>query len=221
MAEIIPIISTGFDSNVYLIKDKKNALIDSGTGKSERIKKEVLKHADRVEMIINTHAHFDHAGGNAFFKERFGSKVLAHVRDAGEIRNCKFYDTAEFFPAYSIDDKCDYGVDSVLKEEDVVNLGEMKLRVMHTPGHTPGSICLLSELENRIYLFSGDTLFLDGAVGRTDLRGGRFDELKTSLERLKNLNFDFLLPGHMDMAENGKAHAIKAWQLLKELEDEI
>jgi len=219
MAKIIPIISTGFDSNVYLIKDKKNALIDSGTGKSERIKKEILKHADRVDMIINTHAHFDHAGGNAFFKKAFGPKILIHEKDAEEIRNQEFYGTVDFFSLGV--EKEPYGVDTTVKEGDILNLGEVKLKVLHTPGHTPGSTCLRLKIENKIYLLSGDTLFLEGAVGRTDLSGGSFKELKASLERLKNTDFDFLLPGHMDMAENGKEHAEMAWQLLKELEDEI
>lgn len=217
MAEIIPVISTNFDSNVYLIKDRKNALIDSGTGKSERIKREVLKHADSLDMVINTHAHFDHAGGNAFLKKHFGSKVLVHEKDADEIKNGRFYDTAEIFPALS--DKFEnYDIDETVKEGEIINLGEVKLKVMHTPGHSPGSICLLAKFENKTYLFSGDTLFLDGAVGRSDLRGGSFDELKASLERLKNLSFDFLLPGHMETAENGKAHAEKAWEFLKSYE---
>lgn len=186
---ILPILSNSFDSNVYLIVDEKIALVDTGIGTGSLID-EIKKKASRIDLIINTHAHLDHCGGNKFFK----CKVLAHESDAGEMRSGEFYDTCSM-----AGEKIPLKVDEMLKEGDKIELGEHIFEVIHTPGHTPGSICLF-ERDKKI-LISGDTLFSDGGFGRADL-GGKFEELINSLERLSKLDFNFLLPGHGNVAKN-------------------
>ncbi|MEE8403197.1 MAG: MBL fold metallo-hydrolase, partial [Candidatus Hydrothermarchaeaceae archaeon] len=93
-------------------------------------------------------------------------------------------------------------------------LGDSILKVIHTPGHTIGSISLF--LEDERALFSGDTLFTNGGFGRTDL-GGDAKMLLNSLERLKDVNFDMLYPGHEGVAENGKGHLQMALEIFRGL----
>jgi glyoxylase-like metal-dependent hydrolase (beta-lactamase superfamily II) len=185
---ILPILSNSFDSNVFLIIDKKIALIDTGAGTGNLI--DEIRKKSRIDLIINTHAHLDHCGGNKFFK----CKVLVHESDAAEMRSGEFYGTCSMAGK-----KIPLKVDEVLKEGDKIDLGEHIFEVIHTPGHTPGSICLY-ERDKKI-LISGDTLFSDGSFGRADL-GGNFEELINSLERLSKLDFNLLLPGHGNIAKN-------------------
>lgn len=201
---ILPILSTSFDSNVYLIIDEKIALVDTGIGTGSLIK-EIRKKASRIDLIINTHAHLDHCGGNKFFK----CEVLIHESDAAEMESGEFYGT------YHITGKkLPVKVDDVLKEGGKISLGEHNFEVIHTPGHTPGSICLY-ERDKKI-LISGDTLFSDGSFGRADL-GGNFEELINSLERLSKLDLNLLLPGHGSVVENGAEHATLSLQNAREL----
>ncbi|MDP6459276.1 MAG: MBL fold metallo-hydrolase, partial [Candidatus Hydrothermarchaeota archaeon] len=95
-------------------------------------------------------------------------------------------------------------VDQGLQEGEIIELGQYSLKVLHTPGHTPGSICLLDE-ESKT-LFSGDTLFPGGSFGRVDL-GGNGGEIIQSLKRLSGIDFDILLPGHEGVTKNGKEQA--------------
>jgi len=186
---ILPMLSNSFDSNVFLIIDKKIALIDTGAGTGNLID-EIRKKTSRIDLIINTHAHLDHCGGNKFFK----CEVLVHESDAAEMRSGEFYSTCA-----TAGKEIPLKVDEVLKEGDKIDLGEHIFEVIHTPGHTPGSICLY-ERDKKI-LVSGDTLFSDGSFGRADL-GGNFEELINSLERLSKLDFNLLLPGHGNIAKN-------------------
>jgi glyoxylase-like metal-dependent hydrolase (beta-lactamase superfamily II) len=201
MVDIIPIISTSFDSNCYLILDEEKVIVDTGAGMDDRIAKKIRKRVSlgEVSLVINTHAHVDHCGGNAFFRE---AEVLAHRREAEEMVRGSLYDTCRLRG-----EKIPRRVDRILAEGDVIELGNLSLKVLHTPGHTPGSICLLEE-EKRI-LFSGDTLFSGGGFGRVDL-GGSSEEMIQSLRRLAAIDFDLLLPGHGGVAKNGKEQAKSA-----------
>lgn len=186
---ILPIISSSFDSNVFLIIDEKIALVDTGAGTSNLVD-EIRKRVSRIDLIINTHAHLDHCGGNKLFKCR----VLAHESDAAEMRSGEFYGTCSMAGK-----KIPLKVNEVLKGGDKIDLGEHIFEVVHTPGHTPGSICLYER--NKKILISGDTLFSDGSFGRADL-GGNFEELVSSLEMLSKLDFNILLPGHGNIARD-------------------
>ncbi|MFQ5800987.1 MAG: MBL fold metallo-hydrolase [Candidatus Hydrothermarchaeales archaeon] len=210
MAEIIAFPGLGYDCNSYLIVDEKVVLIDSGTGAKEDLKRKVQEAAKKVDMIINTHAHFDHVGGNLLFE----AEVAAHGIDVKEMEEGTLYGTAGLF----IRSKASYDVDVVLKDGDVIETGELSLRVIHTPGHTPGGICLLSSSG---HLFSGDTLFSGGSFGRTDLPGGSSAELIRSLERLKRTAFESLMPGHLECVKNGKEHLEAALRLFGEMYERV
>ncbi len=170
MIEIKTFIVGFLETNCYLIynrKSKTGFLIDPGIF-DKRIAHAIDKEKISVESIINTHGHPDHTSGN----ERFGYPVLIHEKDAGLLR----------LPA-----------EKLLRDGDIIEKGGLKLEVIHTPGHTPGSISL--KLGNKI--FTGDTLFC-GGVGRCDLPGGSEEDLMYSIKkRLMAFSDEVeIFPGH-------------------------
>jgi glyoxylase-like metal-dependent hydrolase (beta-lactamase superfamily II) len=197
IGDVVLIQLSDTDSNIYMAGD---TIIDSGTGfnftRLYTIMKILKKGFDDIKQVINTHAHFDHVGGNAYF---LNAKILIHelgasVLETGDIKRS----WADFFDGKLKPRK----VDIKLKENDKVNVNEMELEVIHTPGHTPDSICLLDKKQG--ILFSGDTIFADG-VGRTDLIGGDTDALGKSLEKISKLDIQKILPGHGEpVLENAK-----------------
>ncbi|MFQ6105951.1 MAG: MBL fold metallo-hydrolase [Candidatus Hydrothermarchaeaceae archaeon] len=204
MAEIIQMISNSFDSNVFLILDEKAVLIDAGSGTTDAIFKKVSKSA-KIDMIINTHAHIDHCGGDKYFK----SAIWAHSKDVNEMRSGRLYGTC-----YLAGKESPIEVSRAFEEGDKISLGEHVFKVLHTPGHTKGGICLY-ERRKKI-LISGDTLFAGGCFGRTDLGGDEGDML-ASLKRLSKLDFNLLLPGHGGAVENGSKQAKLSLENAKEL----
>ena len=185
------------DSNIYIIDD---VAIDSGTGfnfsRLYTLLKVLKKSVADIKQVINTHGHFDHIGGNGYF---INAKVAIHENDADIIETGDIErSVADFF-----DGKLKpRTVDMKLKEGDVLNIGGMELEVIHTPGHTPGSICLYNRKDG--ILFTGDTIFANG-VGRTDLPGGDPNALRESIEKLKKLDVKIILPGHGEpVLENAK-----------------
>lgn len=203
--EIFSILSTSVDSNAYLVVDEKTALIDTGTGMDDTIVQVVRKRLGerRLDFIINTHAHFDHCGGN----KRFDAEVLIHRDDAEELSSGRFYGTYRFF-----DKELPLKFDHLLSGGDKIELGGSILEVIHTPGHTPGSVSLLMKDEK--VLFSGDTLFTNGGFGRADL-GGDEKMLLNSLEKLMDVDFDMLYPGHEGVTGNGKEHLMMALEIFR------
>ncbi len=173
------------DSNIYLIDG--DTIIDSGTGSNFVRLYEIFKKMgldfDNIKNIVNTHMHWDHIGGNGFFKN---AKIHIHEKDSevlergnGEMSNAHYFN-GNMRPMK---------VEKKLKEGDEV----FGFKVLHTPGHTPGSLCLFNSKDK--ILISGDTIFADG-VGRTDLQGGSEKELEKSLEKLFPLKIEKILPGH-------------------------
>lgn len=195
---IIPILSQGADSNTYLILDDKTLLIDAGAGLDDRIAGVVKSKLNgrSLEMIINTHAHFDHCAGDARFE---GSAVHIHRDDARELVTGRFYGTFQFF-----NDEHPIRFHKLLEEGDKLELGEHVLEVIHTPGHTYGSICLLDR--DKGILFSGDTLFPGGGFGRIDM-GGDGRQIIQSLKKISETPFEDLYPGHGPVVHEGKRHA--------------
>ncbi len=123
-----------------------------------------------IEAIVNTHGHGDHTAGNAALKSQTGARILIHTDDAGA------------YPQ----------ADDHLQDDDRIRIGAITFQVIHTPGHTPGGICLYAEG----HLFTGDTLFV-GDSGRTDLPGGHRPTLGASIRRLMELPDDTVVwPGH-------------------------
>ena len=170
-------------TNCYLLEDEKNklaAVVDPG-GDAPRILSQAKTDGVEVKMILLTHAHFDHTGGVAELCASLpGVPVYLHPADAALLGS-------EVFPAIGAA-TVPYG------DGDTVQLGELTIQVLHTPGHTPGGVCLLVGEA----LFTGDTLFY-GSMGRTDFAGGSYEDIMASLKRLAQLPGNYqVLPGHMD-----------------------
>jgi len=190
---IYPIFSISEGSNCYLIKDKKVALIDSGINPEVVIEK-INKLNIGIDFIINTHCHYDHVAGNLEIKRKTNAKILAHEIDAEAMER----GDDKYILAYLFSDKSiRIDVDIKLYDKDKVSLGSSELEVIHTPGHTRGSICLYEEKSRS--LFSGDVIFAFG-IGRTDFPGGNSEELKKSIEKLiefhNKYGIDKIYPGH-------------------------
>ena len=189
------------DSNSYLIdntdsdSDYNYILVDTGTGQSNSKLyssiREIGIEPEDIDLIVNTHCHFDHVGGNDFFPN---AKIAIHKVDAIALRDPDSELTVSSLFG-SIVRKHD--VDIELEEGDKI----ANFEVINTPGHTKGGISLY---DGEI-LISGDTIFSNGGVGRMDIGGNPLD-MKESLMRLKELNVEYLLPGHGPWVNNGNQH---------------
>jgi len=177
---IFGIDGKGLCSNIYLLSNGKKALmIDSGDGSNFEEIEKALTGLELAEVIL-THGHWDHIGGMLHLKKQ----ALLHRNDLkilDDLNSC--------FPDFP---KAPRNILELTSK--CIKFGGFELEVIHTPGHTPGSICLFDRKSRT--LFSGDTLFAGGCFGRTDLTGGDEKELMKSLEKIKRLNYKVLCPGH-------------------------
>ncbi|MFN3527951.1 MAG: MBL fold metallo-hydrolase [Candidatus Altarchaeaceae archaeon] len=193
--EIYPIISYGYDSNCYIIFDEKICIIDTGFTKEIREKiSEILNKIknikDREIFIINTHCHYDHIGNDGKISEKFNAKIFISEydrdtiieKDENKVLNYLF---GKKFPKI---DKVEF-----VKDNAIINLGETKLRIIHTPGHTHGSISIY-ENKSKI-LFTGDLIFAD-SIGRNDLVDSNVELQKKSIEKILKIDFENLYSGH-------------------------
>jgi hydroxyacylglutathione hydrolase len=193
MVEVHKVSGAAFDGNVYLVLDERPILVDAGMMAGPTLKN-IKKYIDptKIEMIILTHCHHDHSGAAPALKEATGAKILLSDKEVG----CVGDDLTTV--AYLFGQEApEYKVDGLLAEGMVIDLGKWKLDVMETPGHSQGSICLYEKSEK--ILFSGDTVFPDGNIGRTDMYGGDTTELVSSVERLTKLDVKTMYPGHMEI----------------------
>jgi glyoxylase-like metal-dependent hydrolase (beta-lactamase superfamily II) len=195
LSDICFIEGIGLSSNVYTLGDASITLVDTGAGDPANHLMPKLMTLDldprNVEQVVLTHTHFDHTGGLGEIAASATPKILAHRSDMVELGTC--------------------GLDLVgLDEGAIIRTEKRELKVLHTSGHTSGSICLY-DAEDKI-LLSGDTVFPDGSFGRTDLDGDE-RELIESLRRLSELDVEFLLPGHMrPIIGNATAHIQSSYQ---------
>jgi len=174
----------------YLIGDidsKTCVLIDPAFETKEIIQK-VNSSGYTVTQLINTHNHADHTAGNASIISKTGAKLLIHKLDAKRLNSIG----SRAFSRMLGGRKSPHP-DRLLENNDILTIGKTALTILHTPGHTPGGICLYTEGN----VFTGDTLFV-GAVGRTDLRGGSMKGLLKSVhEKIYTLPDDTKIwPGH-------------------------
>jgi len=169
-------------------EDTHKGLVIDPAGEEERILKTARASGLTIESVVNTHGHPDHTCGNRKIAEQTGAKIYMHALDD------RFFNTPQgqsmamqmgFTPSPS--------ADVHLEDGDIIPFGDRGLAVLHTPGHSPGGICLY--VENN--LFTGDTLFV-GAVGRTDLPGGSMETLLRSIkDRILPLPDETIVwPGH-------------------------
>ena len=193
MSDIVFIIGFNFDSNCYLIDN--NILVDTGAGRNKdylfsKLRENGVEPGD-IELIVNTHCHFDHIGGNYLFPD---AEIAIHRADAISVKNEDTLGTS--LSAFELGNNS--RVDIELDEGDKI----ADFEVLHTPGHTNGGICLWDG-EN---LISGDTIFAGGGVGRMDI-GGSYEDMKNSVKRLTELDVKNIYPGHGPIVEkNGKEH---------------
>jgi hydroxyacylglutathione hydrolase len=177
-------------ANCYILgceRTKEAAVIDPG-GDVDKILMTLAKDKLRVGYIINTHGHFDHTGDNKRLKEVTGAKLVIHRADAPMILH-----QGSNGSMWGMEVEDSPPPDSYVEERDVITFGDISLQVLHTPGHSPGGISLLSDK----MVFVGDTLFA-GSIGRTDLPGGDYETLIRSVkEKIFPLGDDVVIyPGH-------------------------
>jgi len=170
---IVKQIATGYMDNFsYIIgcENTRQALVVDPGPDVDKIVAIAQKEGLEITTIVNTHGHGDHTAGNARLKALTGAQIIIHELDGDR------------YPE----------ADVLLSNQKTLQLGEIILDVIHTPGHTPGGICLHSQGN----LFTGDTLFV-GDSGRTDLAGGHRPTLGKSIRRLMELPDDTVVwPGH-------------------------
>jgi glyoxylase-like metal-dependent hydrolase (beta-lactamase superfamily II) len=178
--------------NCYIIGDEETreaVVIDPGGDEGEIL--EVLKyHKLNLKMIIDTHGHFDHVDANQPLKDATGAAIAIHELDAQMLTQPSA--EAMFFTGNRLRLS---QADVLLKEGDVISFGQYRLKVLHTPGHTPGGISLL--MEGHPYVYVGDLLF-NGSIGRTDFPGGDFDALINAVRtKIFPLGDNYIVyPGH-------------------------
>ncbi len=166
----------------YLIGDEEaqEGLFIDPADNARTLLDEAKSHGlNKIKYIVNTHSHVDHIMGNAAMAKKTGAKIIIHEEDAAALVRTPSY-LLEMFGATASPP-----ADSVVKEGDVIQVGNVKLKVIHTPGHSAGGICLY--LDGMV--FTGDTLFV-GSVGRTDFPGSSWEVLEASIRHKL-----YVLPG--------------------------
>jgi glyoxylase-like metal-dependent hydrolase (beta-lactamase superfamily II) len=196
-----PDITDGRDGCVYLINLGELILIDTGAGWSvENIIGNIKKlgfDPENLAKIILTHCHIDHIGGAPEIKKRFGSKIYIHRQDASPVETgdpiltaAKWYQTS--FPPTSIDVKLN-------SPEETLIIGEQKITCLHTPGHTPGSICPYLDKDGKRILFGQD---LHGPL--LSEFGSSLEDYGRSTKKLLDLDADILCEGHFGIYKTKK-----------------
>jgi glyoxylase-like metal-dependent hydrolase (beta-lactamase superfamily II) len=182
------------DSNTYVIKDETSIIIDIGlTQFLPELLQDLLRDGidpKEIDIIANTHLHGDHCWANEAFKKVSGAKIMLHPlqKDSwDETVN----QTSRFFGVPAVEFTPDGFLDT-----DKLNTGEVEFELIPSPGHSPDSVCFYCQSEKA--LICGDVIFNQN-TGRVDLPGGSVDQLKQSIERLSQLEIEYLLPGHMDI----------------------
>jgi len=198
-----PRIETGsfgpWQTNAYLLWDGRSStalVLDPGMGAAGPLVERAAANGLRVHLIGNTHGHIDHVFDNAALQRATGAPIGIHPDDAHRLAGSNAYGFS-IEPSHSERD---------LADGDEIAVGGLVFRVLHTPGHTEGSVCLYAEPEG--ILLSGDTLFA-GTYGRTDLPGGNDAAMVGSLARLARELPDAVrvLPGHGPETTIGRERA--------------
>ena len=176
--------------NTYVLideKTKKAALIDVG-GSIKEIMSDIEAEGIKAEFILNTHGHFDHIYGEKEAQELYGLPIYIHSADKILVEKMK-----EQIMMWGMGEVRQPNITGTFEDGDVIELGELKIKVLHTPGHTPGGVGFLCENT----LFSGDSLFYH-SIGRTDLPMGNYKDLISSIkEKFLSLPDETrVLPGH-------------------------
>lgn len=167
------------EGNCFIIADEssKDCMVIDPGDEPDRIMDAINENELKVQYIICTHGHFDHVGCVGDIKEQTGADIVIH-KDEIEIYKAA-RDMAAFW-GFDIDPLPDPEI--IVQEGDMIKLGDLTFQILHTPGHSPGGICLYTDG----IVITGDTLFA-GSVGRTDFHGGDISKLRDSFRRLMSL----------------------------------
>ena len=189
--QIITLPVGDYQANCYIVYDDDlNAFIIDPGAEAQRVLRTVEQYGLKIEAVLLTHAHFDHIAAADTVLKATGAPLLLTETEATLL-------SAPSHTMWSyarVDGPCPLKADRTLHDGDVVTVGDMTIRVLCTPGHTPGSCCYLVDDA----MFSGDTLFLD-SIGRVDFAGGSPRDMVDSLQKLAALDGDFTVyAGHGD-----------------------
>lgn len=184
------IVVGALETNCYLVTCEDTracAVVDPGA-EPERIFPVIFEEGLTPIVLINTHGHIDHIGANKDIKDHFGVPLYIHAGDNPMLGKVQQLELSLLLGA-----KDSPPADHLMTDGEEIRIGNGSLRVLHTPGHSPGSVSLLGDG----FLLSGDTLFMEG-VGRTDLPGGSQKQLEQSIrEKIMTLPDEtVVLPGH-------------------------
>jgi len=188
---ILKVMETGpLQVNTYIVGDSESglaAVIDPG-GDADEILEQLNKNKLKCQLIINTHTHFDHSGGNARLKKLTGAPLLTHPDEAEPLQHLS---GLGLMMGIRVEDSP--MPDQFAREGDVIKLGSIEMKVIELPGHSPCAIGLLFDK----YAIVGDALFA-GSIGRTDFPGGNFDILTENIRKKLFILPDdtVVLPGH-------------------------
>jgi glyoxylase-like metal-dependent hydrolase (beta-lactamase superfamily II) len=193
-------------TNCYVVgcdESKEGAVIDPG-GHPERILAEVERHGLTIKYVLNTHAHFDHTDANGAIVKATGASLALHAEDL------PILEASGGAALFGLRADPSPPPDLELNHGDELEIGQLRLEVLHTPGHTPGHVCFYEAAEG--VLFDGDVLFYRG-IGRTDLPGGSWQLLMDSIQRVL-----FALPdetavysGHGPATTIGQEKRLNPW----------
>lgn len=191
--------------NTYVIKDEVSVIIDTGLemhlqGLIQDLRRDGIESQD-IDLIINTHLHVDHCWANQAFKDISGARIAIHSIQKKYFKQNLEAVTNFFAPFLDFEPKTiEFKEDSLL--DGKLDTGNMEFELLQTPGHSPDGICFYSKKEG--ILICGDVVF-DQSTGRVDIPGGNADEIKRSIERLSQLEIEYLLPGHLNIVKGKEA----------------
>lgn len=192
LIETFPVGPLGCNCTILADETTRDAIVVDPGGDEEEILARLRRHGLKVGAILHTHTHIDHVGATASVQQSTGAPARIHEGDLflyqmlpiqGQLIGIRAPQMAE--------------LDTFLRDGEVVSVGPLSLEVLHTPGHTPGSVCFRCQHDGRDVLLAGDTLFA-GSIGRTDLWGGDYQTILRSIKtRLLTLPGDTLvITGH-------------------------
>jgi glyoxylase-like metal-dependent hydrolase (beta-lactamase superfamily II) len=199
--EIFPVGPLQCNCSVIGDPATRDAIVIDPGDDIEKVIAALDKHKLTVKQIVITHAHIDHVGGAMKLKKLTGAPVLLNENDQGLLKMLDIQATWVGMKSPGA-----VAIDSDLSGGDKINVGTISANVIHTPGHTEGSVCLYFPVQEK--LIAGDTLFA-GSIGRTDLPGGNFDTIMRSLhhEVLALPDETLVVPGHGELTTIGEERA--------------
>lgn len=198
--DVVFIEGIGFNSNVYIIGKNEIGIIDTGASLNYvdhvlKVMQEFELEKENILKLILTHIHPDHTGGVSGFLKISDPLIYMHKAEASHLFR-------QAPPKLQL-----------LEGGETIEIDKFSFQVIHTPGHSPGSIVLYEA--NHKVLFSGDTVFSFGNVGRTDLPLGSAQDLISSIEKLLELDVEYLCPGHMPWIKDGNQSIRQSYNFAK------